>query len=331
MNATLYKILNTQSETYSTGYMRDLMAALLFDAGASIKVDQRGNLFATKGRPPAGEFYPCIAAHLDTVHDMIPEERYCVIELGGKAVALDSQSLRFAGIGGDDKCGLYIAVQVLRSLDFCKVALFVDEESGCEGSGAAGLDFFKDCGYILQNDRTGAVDVVRQIMGTQLAAAEFCALVEPLFQSYGRRWCDTGGLTDVYTLATRGVGISCLNIACAYYNAHSPDEWIDIQGLEATLRFNLEVIEVLGSTQYTNTAKKAPAWSYGHDLYWDDAYPATRDKRTYHLPSDEHGDAICQNCGTAGNIDGDEWGLWCGSCGAYTYSPKASPPHWLEQ
>ena len=323
MNATLYRILNTQSETGRTGQMVDLMAAYLYEAGALIKIDKRGNLFATKGTPPTGEHYPCMAAHLDTVHDIIDPDNYTVIELGGKAVAMDSSTLQFAGIGGDDKCGLYIALQVLRSLDFCKVALFVDEESGCEGSEACSLDFFADCGYIIQNDRRGAVDVVPTILGTSIASDQFCAVVEPMLEPYGRRWCDTGGLTDVYALANRGVGISALNIACAYYNPHQLNEYIDIQQLERTLRFNLEIVNALGSSHYPHQPQRPSHWVYGRDYDWDGPLFSARDKRTHHLPSDDKGDPICQVCGNAGGISGDHWGYWCESCGAYSYEPAA--------
>lgn len=320
MNATLYKILNTQSETYNSKAMASLMFDLLTEAGASIEIDAFDNLFATKGTPPAGQFYPCIAAHLDTVHSVIDAQFYSVLELGGKAVAMHNKTLQFAGIGGDDKCGLYIAIQALRSLDFCKVALFADEEAGCDGSGAASLDFFADCAYVLENDRRGAVDVVRNIMGTELASRAFCDTIEPLFSKYGRKWCNTGGLTDVYTLATRGLGISSLNIACAYYQPHQPEEFINIQELESTLRFNLELIDMLGSSRYEHKAERVNRWGQ----HYQTSYQRPKPQRTgYQLP--EEAPKVCTFCNLP-SLEGDAWGHWCTSCGAYVYEGGYSYP-----
>lgn len=58
MNTTLLTILQTQTESYNTKAMADTMTALLLSSGATIETDAVGNLFATKGTPPAGQFYP---------------------------------------------------------------------------------------------------------------------------------------------------------------------------------------------------------------------------------------------------------------------------------
>jgi len=316
MNTTLLTILETQTESYNTKAMADTMAALLLSSGATIETDKAGNLFATKGAPPAGQFYPCIAAHLDSVHDIFPEGRYHILELGGKAFAMDSQTLRFAGVGGDDKCGLYIALQVLRSVPFCKVALFVDEEVGCDGSGVASLDWFADCGYILQNDRRGYADSVRTIMGSRIASDSFINAVEPINRKYQRSWCDSGGLTDVYTLATRGLELSMLNLSCGYYLPHQPEEYIDIAELEAVLRFNIEVVRKLGGTRYENKAERT---SYGYGGYYSHHWSEPAIKSA--IDPEPDAEPSCDYCKAENNLELDSWGWWCHNCGGYSYRP----------
>ena len=50
------------------------------------------------------------------------------------------------GIGGDDKAGVFICLQLLEKLDSCKVFLPVAEETGCNGSKEADPEFFTRCG-----------------------------------------------------------------------------------------------------------------------------------------------------------------------------------------
>ena len=325
MNTTLRTILETQTESYNTKAMADTMAALLIQSGATIETDPEGNLFATKGTPPAGDFYPCIVAHLDSVHDIIPEGRYNILELGGKAFAMDSETLRFCGVGGDDKAGLYVALQVLRSVPFCKVALFVDEEVGCEGSAAAGLEWFNDCAYLIQNDRRGYADVVKSIMGATIASDDFVEAVDPLVKKYCRSWCDNGGLTDVYTLATRGLDLSMLNLSCGYYLPHQPDEYIDLAELEATLRFNIEIVRKLGGTRYEHKATRS-GYLYGgaYGGHWGGLASPTIYQRPQD-PETETAGLACDYCKATKNLEVDAWGHWCHDCGGYSYRPDTEP------
>jgi hypothetical protein len=38
------------------------------------------------------------------------------------------------GIGGDDKCGVFACLTLLKELPYVKAAFFVSEETGCHGS-----------------------------------------------------------------------------------------------------------------------------------------------------------------------------------------------------
>jgi putative aminopeptidase FrvX len=46
------------------------------------------------------------------------------------------------GIGGDDKCGVYACLELLKELPNLKAAFFVSEETGCHGSKKADPNFF---------------------------------------------------------------------------------------------------------------------------------------------------------------------------------------------
>lgn len=50
----------------------DMMQEFLLDwakkHGCSAKKDGKGNIFLTKGKPPAGHYFPGFCNHVDTVH-----------------------------------------------------------------------------------------------------------------------------------------------------------------------------------------------------------------------------------------------------------------------
>jgi len=311
MNSTLFKILSTQTASYDQKEMQRLIIDLCERAGASVEVDQSGNVLATKGTLQEGQAYPCAVAHLDSVHEILPADQYQVLEAGGKAFAINPERVEFVGVGGDDKCGLYIAVQVLAHLNQAKAVFFVDEEVGCEGSHACSLDWFQDVGYLLQNDRRGSVDLARTICGLQVASQEFQDVIQPLVPRYGRAWCDNGGLTDVYALAMRGLNLSVLNIACSYYRPHTDQEYIDIRELEATLRFNLEAIKLLGLRAYPNQHKREP---YKPLVYGSWGTYASN-WHTY-KNDDQDQEEACSKCGSH-DLQDDAWGHFCSECGAY--------------
>lgn len=52
-----------------------------------------------------------------------------------------------------DRCGVYLCLEGLLTYPAIKVALFMAEESGCIGSSAVDVDWFKDCAFIFQSDR----------------------------------------------------------------------------------------------------------------------------------------------------------------------------------
>ena len=78
---------------------------------------QDGFLYA-KGRVPV-----LLVAHLDTVHK---EKCTEITELNGKISSPQ-------GIGGDDRCGVYIIMSLLKYLN-CSVLLCEDEEKGGQGA-----------------------------------------------------------------------------------------------------------------------------------------------------------------------------------------------------
>ena len=183
-----------------------------------IKTDRKGNLYLIKG---VAETYPCIVAHLDQVQrehskDFIPVETKELI------FGYSPGHRRQEGLGADDKNGIWIALKCLKKYKTLKVALFVEEETGCQGSNQADMDFFKDCRFVIQPDRRGYKDLITTIGWTDLCSADF--LKATGYEDFGYQETD-GMMTDILTLKENGLEVSCINLSCGYYEPHTDNEF----------------------------------------------------------------------------------------------------------
>ncbi len=242
LNLTLLlEILAIQSESHNCLDMQAYLWDYVEDRGWSITCDNMGNLYIVKG---TAENYPCIVAHMDTVHNIHKfGSIHPVIVNETKITGINPVTMRQTGIGGDDKCGIYAALECLNHLDYCKVVFFVDEEIGCVGSYRCDLDLFSNVRFILQADRRGNSDFVNDICGP-ISSKEFQRAVFGYMQKYGFEFT-MGMMTDVMALSQQDVGVSCANISAGYYNPHQDHEYIEMRDLLNTTNMMLQICEEL--------------------------------------------------------------------------------------
>ena len=218
--------------------------------GCDFFVDN-GNIYVTKGN---SHRYPCIVAHMDTVHDI--SEDLTAVQIGQNIVGFNRASMRQAGIGGDDKVGVFIALECVRRFDDIKAVFFRDEETGCEGSYLANVSFFEDCNFILQCDRRGCQDFVIEASGIELSGPEFQSAVEPFLDAYRYRMV-TGQMTDVMALKDLGVGCSAANISCGYFNPHTEEEFVHLACVEHCLGLVVALISHLGHRHFPHEVTRS--------------------------------------------------------------------------
>ena len=196
-----------------------------------------GNLYIRKGQ---AESYPCVVAHLDQVQTKHSRD-FKVFLYNDVLFAYSAENGRQEGLGADDKNGIWVALKCLERFDNVKIALFKEEEIGCGGSSVAKLDFFEDCRFIAQVDRRNAGDLITDISGS-LCSDEFKADLLPIAERFGyKETC--GMMTDVEELEDRGVGLSCINMSCGYYNPHTDEEYTKWSELQNTRDFVFAIIE----------------------------------------------------------------------------------------
>ena len=264
----LISLYNIPAQSYEEEKLTNKVIKLFKKAGCRVTRSSTvsgTNLYITKGKLGDGEYYPCIAAHLDEVHSVNDRGKYSAFydEESDTIKGYSSTHKKQCGIGADDKNGIWVALQAARKLDNVKVVLFYGEEVGCVGSSHADIDFFNDCRYVLQVDRKGKSDVVTRISYVDIASQQFLDDLADISKDYGRE--ETNGLmTDVLELAKKGVGIACINMSCGYYNPHTDKEFTVVSELKETLDFVLDIC-----TKMTKRYEHEYTYSIQYDGYDD--------------------------------------------------------------
>ena len=186
---------------------------------------------------------------MDTVHDCCKD--FQIYQTGNNLFAMDTRFVQQVGIGGDDKVGVFIALEMLRTFEHLKVVFFTNEEIGCVGSSEARLSFFEDCSFVLQCDRMGNKDFIQYGGYTELFGPDFEDKVLPLLVKRGYEPSE-GSLTDVVELKERGLEIAVANISCGYYNPHTDKEYVNVKDVISCHALVKEIIEKLGHERHVH-------------------------------------------------------------------------------
>lgn len=163
----------------------------------------------------AGEVPVLLVAHMDTVHKRTPDI-ICMSE--DKSIMMSPY-----GIGGDDRCGITMILEIIKELR-CHVLFTEDEEIGGVGAGkfcASGIK--PKINFIIEFDRAHERDAVYYELDNEV----FAETVE----KYGFKR-DYGSYSDIVDIAPV-LGCAAVNLSCGYYNAHTQHEFVSIPQMYA--------------------------------------------------------------------------------------------------
>jgi len=254
----LLPLLAIESESHNSEAMEaHITTTLATVKGVTWFGDEWGNIIASKGD---GKYPPCVVAHMDTVH-RITGDGILPVEHNGKVTGINPVTMKQSGIGGDDKCGIYAALVMLRELPNIKAVFTVDEEVGAIGASRLELDHLDGIGFLVQADRRGNVDMVTRACGTMLASPQFIAAAKGLAKGHGYRRCEDGGLTDVQELVARDCGVSALNLSAGYHRPHQDSEYIDLTHLATCVEFMLTLAKALGGRHWVHVNPPRPKYA----------------------------------------------------------------------
>lgn len=175
-------------------------------------VNKKGFLYAE------GDIPVLLVAHLDTVHHEKAE------------IICFSEDLRYVmspqGIGGDDRCGVYMIMQLIKDFK-CHVLFCEDEERGGRGANKFTESKIKPkVNYIVEMDRRGSNDAV------------FYKCDNPEFTDFVLSFGfveNCGTFTDISVVAPY-LKIAAVNISAGYFNEHRQHEYIDMLAVESNIR-----------------------------------------------------------------------------------------------
>ena len=211
------------------------------------QIDAAGNILVTKGK---AKTYPCVTSHMDTVHNFVDNFKVYT-DINDKDILFAKNGKKRVGIGGDDKCGVFVCLYLLKIIPEIKVVFFSREEVGCKGSTNINKKFFADCRYLIQLDRRGSKDFIQTYWGNKTVSHDFSSEIGLIKKKYKYKNC-VGTVTDVMKLWNNKVGVSCVNLSCGYYEPHTKNEYISISDLWHSAKFTKEIINNMKSKKYVS-------------------------------------------------------------------------------
>ena len=168
-----------------------------------------------------------LTAHMDTVHK---EKCKKIVE-----IKKDGQKILWSpqGIGGDDRCGIFMIVELLRSTSFRPSIVFCeDEEIGCVGAGKFAKWLRKNADtkelelkYIIELDRRNGNDAVFYDCGNK----EF---IEYITSTTGYVEAQ-GSYSDICEISPE-LDVASVNLSCGYYKEHTLDHYVVVEEMEKT-------------------------------------------------------------------------------------------------
>lgn len=264
----LQSLMSVQSVSYNTGRMQLFIENSLKIQGLAYTKDQYGNIYVKKGK---ADLYPTMVCHIDTVHAI--NDNMEIHISGDHMFAIDRVTMERLGIGGDDKVGIWITLQMLEQYKNFKAVFFLDEEVGCVGSSQANYDFFSDSTIVLECDRKGNSDFVNNISGTTMYGEELQAVLKPILTNFGYK--ETyGGMTDVLEIAEK-TDVCCANMSCGYYDPHTDNEYISISDVYNTMDMCMDIFDATMHQRYTidrSVRKTYSHYQHYYDGYYDHFY-----------------------------------------------------------
>ena len=200
-----------------------------------------------------------LVAHMDTVHKT-PVQQIFYSKDGKKIMSPQ-------GIGGDDRCGIYMILRLVSELN-CHVLFCEDEETGGVGARKFVNSKIKpELNYLIELDRKGTNDAVFYDCDNK----DFVKFVE----SFGFKE-QYGSFSDISFVA-EPMGAAAVNLSSGYYNPHSTSEVIDTAVLEKVIeQVRKMVLSEAKKFPYVKTKRYYTATNrtttYGGGYYEDDYY-----------------------------------------------------------
>jgi hypothetical protein len=241
--------------------VRKYIKSFLDELGVEYQEDNVGNVFRFEKNKPL------LMAHMDTVQDYADTILTNFIKIRGEVLS------GYGVIGGDDKCGIYIILEMLRNGYDINFAFTVEEEVGGVGSRFLETNFNKElssCLYALILDRRGSDDIICQqnSYGTKAFEEKLEEIGKDFGYSPARGTFSDADQVDEYVCSA--------NLSVGYFNPHSKTEFVFIPDLEDAMNYTMTIVEKVN--EYYQPEEQ---W----ENYWYNGVKHSRKKRQRKSPT----------------------------------------------
>ena len=202
-----------------------------------------------------------VTAHMDTVHSEPVKTFYGYYDKKKKQNIISSPQ----GIGGDDRCGVYMILDIIRKGYRPTVIFCEDEEIGGVGSNkfcnTPYINEIATKNFIIELDRANGDDLVYYDDDNQ-EFHSWCKGITGYYENFG-------SFSDISHICPRA-GISGVNISCGYYNAHTLSEYVVLEEMEASIEAAIKLIEEgenVGSFEYKRYQYPYRKFDFNNDYY----------------------------------------------------------------
>jgi len=239
--------------------------------GFDVKLDVTKNVIASRGKLGEGDKLVCINAHTDTVQKESDKIIADVVFYDWIKDAFHTNGR--AMIGGDDKCGIALALTLAAHTDLpMKIILTSGEEVGSIGAEALDEKEFDDVAFTFTIDRMHGDDLISEYCGLVLAPDTFVQKFIQMSKDINVDFKETfGSYADTYILCQYAPAV---NLSSGYYNPHSKDDFIMVNELYSVMRavmnaivhrddLNLAISQAPKGWQVNNYASRGTYISYG--------------------------------------------------------------------
>lgn len=241
----LKKLYKIHSPSAKEDKLADYVAELLTECGIPFNRGPQGEIYSiTKG-------LPLIAAHMDQV-----QTTPCTCTIQNKNFIYGMGGHRQAGLGADDKNGVWIALNLIKEFGTGINFLF----STMEEVGGMTNGFLKDIGETITNsipycvvfDRKGSSDIIGVL--NEYCEQDFQDAVAEHGARFGYKsamgiWSDCDHISNY---------IPCVNLSCGYYAPHTDYEYTNVNELINALDFGIHLFSKLRSTWFKRVQKQKP-------------------------------------------------------------------------
>ena len=203
----------------------------------------------------------CFTAHMDTVHK--EKVKKILVEKHKDKTILSSPQ----GIGGDDRCGIYMIVRLLDMGYKPYVVFCEDEEVGCVGASKFCKTKYinnMNIKFMVELDRRNGNDAVYYDLDNK----EF----EEFVTETTGYVTAIGSMSDISYLAPEA-GVAAVNLSCGYYKEHTLEHYVVWEEMERTLEATIYLIaaaRVESTPKFEYKEIERFGWSYNKYGWYDD-------------------------------------------------------------